>query len=447
MARAAGFSFVQMFCMVVTNGGIVRIVKRIFKTLVLIGIGLLILQCVVYVWPDTERDPELVALLANPDTLPVEDNGVIAMLGLVAPENEQDPYGWARAKLKPDVSGDNFSWNYNVFVEHYAAVDGWKHLDAECFYAQYWPPQQELAQGTCAFLEQASEEIKKRQLWIKRYRSLAAYDAFTERGLVGISGQALIKIHTLIIADMIAHSAIDPDAAIKMWIEDARLHKTMLSADLGVITRVVLAVNYRMTQQALPYILASREGLAAEYAAELREVLGPFGPKQMHVSQGYVPQMVHVLRMGEWNLPNRHMNRIYADIKEVAALENVSAKDFGLANARMRAKSGRLLAWRDWHSPVLGLKVNSIAKTVAMDAIAYEPLHNIDAMNRLLALYVDALIAGVGTEGMQAFSAVSGHSDPYTEKPFVYDHASHTLSFVTNDTETTVRLKMFLTKP
>jgi hypothetical protein len=232
------------------------------------------------------------------------------------------------------------------------------------------------------------------------------------------------------------------DAALDVLERDLAFQRVMLEGARTLIGKMTAAAAYTRDLALVADLLRQRGGDLAPQVPRLRAMLQPMSAAALRIlpaletefamSRDVLPDPVantgdgRQASLGErlvaraFYKPNATINRAYRQYAASAVAASAPAHGIKAAFASAGQSLGEMGVWDYVNNPVGNILLRVGAP--GFGEYAYR-LHDLDAYNRLVGLWVDMIGAGVGTEGAANFLAASAprFHDPYTQKPMRWD--------------------------
>lgn len=234
----------------------------------------------------------------------------------------------------------------------------------------------------------------------------------------------------------------DLDAALAVIERDLAFQRAMLEGARTLIGKMTAAAAYTRDLALVADMLRLRGGDLVPHVPRLRGMLQPLSAAALRVapaletefamSRDVLPDPVantgdgRQASLGErlvvraFYKPNATINRAYRQYAASAMAASAPAHGIKAAFAGAGQSLGEMGVWDYINNPVGNILLRVGAP--GFGEYAYR-LHDLDAYNRLVGLWVEMIGAGVGAESAADFlgkSAPQFH-DPYTQKPMRWD--------------------------
>lgn len=443
-----------------------RIIWRIIKYFLLFILALIVLGLLwagaAWVRGDDTLNPEIAAFYTVDKSQMLENNAAIAMMGLSAPADVSDSYGWTVQIIqKAQEERENYEAKYAnkaganfIDAATYGNVEvGFNVISLElddlpnkteyvgdnktigCWLDRSWFMNDRVTDDKNCDEQALRDLITKNQLLLSRYENSLHYTLY-ENHWSAAQGPIMINAQELYIANLVLLAQTNPELALQKWLVNMQLYKNALRGYNSLINVSILMVNHGLVQKALPSILGNNEELIAAHMNELLEALAPFSARDVNITSTMKAE--HELigpvidRLGNYN-----RNKSFELHQEMIAAWNAPISEIDSKWERLNKKyksnpSMLFLQWRDWHSPVLSITTNLILAGTLVGGDLAKAMHLSDARSRILNIYVQMKAQGIPAEKVPEFLAISSKVlyNPLTEKPFEYDASSKMIYFV-----------------
>lgn len=429
----------------------------VFGVPFLAAFSLLLVLAVDWVYGDEALNPEIPAFYQLNTNAYTKDNVAFAFAGLSAPSSVKDSAGWAsalitkyRQKRDEQEAALKQQGRWQILTQFYTQPSlGWglqDMLDAVpgktslkgntrgiiCLIAH--PAMVNAAAlKPCATKKEARAVISDNALLLERYDAIANYKRLISLPRGGWPNmQLLISVHELYLLRLTLESESRPEASLKRWLANQALLRRGMADQNDLISRSVLLVLHKMSQQALPVLLAHADAaLLKRYEPALLQALTPMGSREMNVAFTLKADYQLIAATVD-RLDNASRNKFYEFTKDFIALSEVPASQFAESNAGFQARYKAWLRGGDWHNLPMGIITNLIISGMAVASDLIGAMHSQDALNRMLALHVQMMSQGVRPEQVPAFlsAAPAGLRDPFRDAPFRYDAKEEVIYYV-----------------
>lgn len=295
-----------------------------------------------------------------------------------------------------------------------------------------------------AQLDAYNEDLQRHEKLIafKRYEEVLDFPqrvvtGFPSFGPVGGAHKAYLLRAAL------AAEAGNVDAAVDAVERDLAFQRVMIEGSRTLIGKMLAAGAYTRDLALVADLLRSRGAEMAPHALRLRDMLKPINAAALHLSPALETEFVagkNLLRnpvayqgddgrpasFGErlavslFYKPKATTNLAYRQTLAAASAVDAPAHRVAAAFRTTAQPMGEMRLWDYIDNPVGNIMLRISAPNFGEYALR---LHDLDAYNRLLGLWVEMITAGVGAEGAADFIAKSAprFHDPYTQKPMRWD--------------------------
>lgn len=312
------------------------------------------------------------------------------------------------------------------------------------------------AQAAClatvrAKADEARTQLDAYQEDLQRHEKLIAFKRYEEvldfpqRVVTGFPSFGPVggahKAHLLRAA--LAAKAGNVDAAVDAVERDLAFQRVMIEGSRTLLGKMLAAAAYTRDLAFVADLLRSRGAEMAPHTLRLRGMLKPINAAALRLSPALETEFAlgkNLLRnpvayqgddgaqvsFGErlavrlFYKPNATTNLAYRQILAAASAAEAPAHRMAAEFRSTGQSLGVLGLWDYIDNPVGNILLRISAPNFSGYALR---LHDLDAYNRLLGLWIEMIAAGVGAEGAAEFLAKSEprFHDPYTQKPMRWD--------------------------
>ena len=347
------------------------------------------------------------------------DNALVAAIGLAAPANVTDTYQWALG-----LTEENIKKGKGLTTEEFQKMPGRLNFSKTDDGLMCWlNARHEAPAGkACYTKQQVAELAAKDKIMLDRFKKLPKYKYFISAPGAGIiPASELISGEKLLLADLAANGEADHEATLKRWMANAILLRNSVSGQNNWVTRSILLVIHGLSLRQLPIILGNDKALAAKYKDTLTALLAPLGPNEMNIPAA---EKADYPMYGETfeKLGADSEKKLYALNQELAALAKVPASGFEEANKKFAAKYTNTATLSTTENLLGGIaEISPMIGT----------MHRTDASVRMHNIYVQLKAQASKPANIAGFinALPASTYDPFTQKPFLYDPKSNSISY------------------
>jgi hypothetical protein len=293
-------------------------------------------------------------------------------------------------------------------------------------------------------LDAYNEDLQRHEKLIafKRYEEVLDFPqrvvtGFPSFGPVGGAHKAYLLRAAL------AAEAGNVDAAVDAVERDLAFQRVMLEGSRTLIGKMLAAAAYTRDLALVADLLRGRGAEMAPHASRLRDMLKPINAAALRLSPALETEFAlgkNLLRnpvayqgddggpasFGEqlavrlFYKPKATTNLAYRQMLVAASATDAPAHRVVAAFRTPAQAMGELGLWDYIDNPVGNIMLRISAPNFGEYVLR---LHDLDAYNRLLGLWIEIIAAGVSVEGAADFIAQSAprFHDPYTQKPMRWD--------------------------
>ena len=380
---------------------------------------------------DVELNPEFEAFFEAEDFNAV-GNFHVALAGIYAPEGHEDLYAYGLERIGKDSGYED--------PDSMRVDDGDIDFDAFCYSQADYREKKD-----CDSNADVDLLLTANHVLLQRYR-----DLYTRRDLQANLGdlfhvegtymQDLIQLHKLSALQWIkmAKNGQGSDSIFQILLSLDSI-QDVISGKISAVDHAVWAILFDMNLDVLPIVLAQDEAAIEQYGDSIEYVLGwdysfvKNVPAVQQVEYNLLRQALDgedsfFLKVNDTKNKYDNLAQTYIELSEVEASKFNEDDAFGQLSEHDLCRNH--LSFSCW---VYNFEGNVLLGSGMLRGVdLYKNAHTITAKQRAVVVWMKAKAQNVFPQGMQAFLAESDplFYDPFTEKPFVWDAETGSVSFV-----------------
>lgn len=233
-----------------------------------------------YYYPDVKIEATEFFIYNKPIVRDSE-NMLYSMVALDAPKNVEDIHSFGLKQVETVLEKLANSGVDDYGKSWFPKLEGALKLDMDSSKLICWLGKVQEKIDGCYTLVELRQVIKRNELLLERYESLANFERIDASIHTGRNGQLLINLHKLYLANI--RSSIQSNESINRLLKDLKHKRMFLSQDGTWIEKAISLVLYGLSLNQMEYLLVEHPDAAIKYENDIHRVLSDLSVDEFNI--------------------------------------------------------------------------------------------------------------------------------------------------------------------